>query len=123
MSSTSLVTIKQQVKGLPEGGSVTAEKVLRNSTGVRISLDTTIGTGISSATTVAAPVNARFMVITPYSTNTSPIYLSGSTSETGIPLSSVDQSVLSIYTTSTGGTTFYLYVQTTRSPQCRVQFL
>lgn len=77
-----------------------------NTSGVEIVSETTAGLGLSGATLLTTPsTKAKFLVITPPSTNTEGLRFTGSTQETGIPLSSQGTCSISIVT----ATPYYLY--------------
>lgn len=115
MATTSKVIIETVVKGLPEGGSARSRYEQSNSSGVRVAIETTFGTGISSATTFSTPANARFMTIVMPTTNTNPWRLAMSTAEVGLALSSRGANVYCLSTESTAGSTFYGYTTSTRA--------
>lgn len=122
MASTSKVIVETVVSGTPEMGSARSRFETVNSTGTRVALETTIATGISSATTLSNPVDARTLILIPLTTNTSPYRVSGSTSEVGVPLSSQGAAVFSV-SPSTTPSTWYLYTTGERAFQARVLFL
>ena len=123
MPSTSKVTIETVVTGLPEGGSARSAYSFVNSTATRVALETTVNTGISSATTVSNPVDARTMILIPPSTNKSPYRISQSTAEVGIPLSSQGFYVGSIPPSTTPSTYFLYTTGATAIVGLRVIFL
>lgn len=114
MPSTSKVIIETLVKGLPEGGSARSRFEQTNTTGSRVTVETTFGTGISSATTFTSPVNARFLTIVLPTSNTNPWRLAATTAEVGLAMSSHGASVFCL-PESTAGTEFVAYTSSTRA--------
>lgn len=112
--TTSIVELLGSVTGMLEGGSVKFRSVVRNSTGVRETRELTIGSGISNATTIANPVDAKMMVIAVGDTNTAAYRISGTTSEVGIPCSSAGFIAVSI-PPSTAANTYHVYTTSTRA--------
>lgn len=101
----SRITIQGKITGRDEGASRTFLLKLTNSSGIGVSVETTATTGLTVATALAPPsTKALFLLVSPPSSNESPLRFSGSTAEVGIPLSSSDPSVFSIKQT-----TYYLY--------------
>lgn len=113
MSTTSKVIVRTVIKGTQEGGSAQAEYVMVNSTGCRVTIETTFGSGLSSATTFSTPTNAKFMTIIPPTSNAEPWRLAASTVEVGLAMSSQGASVFALSTAS--ATTFYGYTTSTRA--------
>lgn len=122
MPTSAIVSVETKVSGLPEGGSDQNRYSLRLSSAVSVSYETTIGTGISSATTLSNPVGSRVMLLQPFSSNTNPYRLAMSTAEVGLPLSSQDISLFSM-PDSTAASTFYLWTTSTRAFGLRARFL
>ena len=100
----SRVTIQGKITGRDEGASRTFLLRLQNSSGVGVSIETTATTSVATAQSLVPPTKALYLIIAPPSTNESPLRFTGSTSETGIPLSSSDPSVFSVTQT-----TYFLY--------------
>lgn len=110
----SKVTIETVVTNLPEGGSARSHFEQTNTTGVRVAVETTFGSGVSSATSWTTPPNARHMTIVLPTTNTNPWRLTASTAEVGVALSSHGASVYAL-PESTSGTQFFAYTTSTRA--------
>ena len=105
--------ISGTIRGLPEGGSANIGPYkMTNSTGSRVTIETTFGAGIANATTWSAPTNAKYMLIIMPTTNTNAWRLAGTTAEAGIAMSSRDPTLISI---STLMTTYYGYTSSTRA--------
>lgn len=105
MASTFYAKITGSLTGDPSGASDLDSIVLTNSSAVGSATITTATTALASAATISIPSSGRFLVLIPASTNTTPLRFTGSTSETGMLLSSRGASFLSVV----GGTTVYLY--------------
>lgn len=105
MASTSILTYEWVVKGRPEGGSDHGKFTQRNSTGVDDAVETTATTAVGSAAAIVPPANTKFMGLIPPTTNKAPYRLTGSTSESGVPLSSRGFSFVCVTT----GTTYFVF--------------
>ena len=107
MASTAALAITGTVTGLPTG-SETVNITLTNSTAVAAHTFTTLSSAGTSASAVSfspAP-DARFLIITPPSSNAGPIRFAASTSDVGWLLSSGYASLITIGSTAS---TFYLW--------------
>lgn len=105
LASTAVVQIGVRVTGNQEGASDLDSITLINSSAVASASQTSATTSLAAAASISIPSSGRFLILLPASTNTAPIRFTGSTSETGILLSSQNASCLSVV----GGTTVYLY--------------
>lgn len=114
MATTSKVIVRTIIKGTLEGGSAQSEYTQVNTTGTRVSVETTFGAGVASATTFSSPANARFMTIVLPTTNENSWRLTASTAEVGMALSSQGINVFAL-PDSTVGSTFYGYTTSTRA--------
>lgn len=114
MPTTSKVVIKTIVKGTDLGGSLQGEHTMVNTTGCRVTVETTFGSGVSSATSFRSPPNARWMTVTMPSSNTNAWRLTADTAEVGLGLSSHGTNVYSL-PESTAGTQFFGYTTSTRA--------
>lgn len=113
MPTTSKVTVKTVIKGTGIGGSLQGEHTMVNTTGSRVTVETTFGSGVSAATSFRSPANARFLTIVLPSTNTNAWRLTGDTAEVGVALSSHGVNVYSL-PESTVGTLFFAYTTGSR---------
>lgn len=110
-NSTVVLRLIGSITGLPEGGSQDFSMTMSNSTGTYVGQDFTAATAQASGTSVNVPTGAKFMILVPPSTNTTPFRLAPSTASSGIGFSSRNFSVLAVgstvYTLWTTGTTAF----------------
>lgn len=122
MSATAAISIRSTVNGLPEGGVDSISIALTNTSAVGSLIHTTASTAISAASTFTVPSSAKYLIVSPPTTNNLPIRIGDSTasSQGGIPLSSNEPSLISIG----GATTFYCWTTgSTAVTPVRVQIL
>lgn len=109
----SRITIQGKITGRDEGASRTFLLKLTNTSGIGVSQETTATTSLAGAVALSPPsTKAMFLLLSPPSSNASPLRLTGSLAEVGIPLSSSDPSVFSITQT-----TYYLYTTMSNAVQ------
>lgn len=111
MSSTATFTLTGEVTGIVEGLQVVTMTWTLSTAAGGLVQQVTATTALASATPIALSTLTRLVLIAPPSTNTFPFRLSNSTSEIGIPTSSMLPCMLptqpgsTVYLYTTGGTT------------------
>lgn len=105
VATTAAIKITAAVSGKQQGGTDLFSLLIKNSSAVDAIANSTATTSLATATPISIPTSGHILIIIPNSTNTSPLRLTGSTSQAGIPVSSQGPSLLCL----PGGTTVHVY--------------
>lgn len=97
--ATNQMSILSTITGGFEGGTDLINLAINNTSAVYTISQGNLGTnGIAGGTTFTLPVGARQVLIVPPTTNTSPMRVANSTTDTGLAISSSDPTLISVTT-------------------------
>lgn len=105
MGATAAITISATASGLPEGGLDQVSYQMTNTSAAATRSIMSLTTAVGTATPVIVPTSGQFIFAFPASTNTNSYFVTASTAESGIPVSSNGVVLLRV----AGGSSVYFY--------------